>query len=110
MEDSLIKRMISSIKCGSCGQHYEEASVEVVEHKREIWLLRVFCSSCHVRCVVAAIIKEDKKPKIVSDLTEAELKKFKGISRIKVDDMLDMHNYLKDLEGELPRLVRRTPK
>ncbi len=32
MEESLVKRLIASIKCGSCGQHYEEDEVGVLEH------------------------------------------------------------------------------
>jgi hypothetical protein len=107
MEESLIKRLIASIKCGACGQHYEEDHIEVIEHTEELWFLRVSCSSCHVKCFVAAIIREDNKPEIVTDLSEAELDKFRDMDGVRVDDVLDMHNFLRDFDGDLPRLFRQ---
>lgn len=107
MEDGLIKKLIASIKCGSCGQHYEEGNIDVIEHREELWFLRVLCSSCHVKCLVAAIIREDKKAEVITDLTEAELDGFMGAAGVMGDDILDMHNFLKDFDGDFPRLFRR---
>ena len=107
MEEGLIKRLIASIRCGSCGQHYEEAHIDVIEHSEELWFLKVICSSCHVGCLVAAIIREDKKAEVITDLTEAELDKCRDVERVSVDDVLDMHNFLKDFDGDFPRLFRQ---
>jgi len=107
MDDSLIKKLISSIKCGSCGQHYEEARIDVIEHSEELWFLKVVCASCHVGCLVAAIIREDSKPEIITDLTEAELDRFKDMSGVGEDDLLEMHNFLKEFDGDFPRLFRQ---
>ena len=107
MEERLIKRLIASIKCGSCGQHYGESNIDVIEHSEELWFLRVFCSSCHAKSLVAAIIREGKKAEVITDLTEAELDKFKDVDGVGVDDVLDMHNFLKDFNGDFPRLLRQ---
>ena len=107
MEESLIKRLIASIKCGSCGQHYEEGKIDVIEHSDELWFLRVLCSSCHVKSLVAAIIREDEKVEVVTDLTEVERAKFKDMDGVRADDVLDMHNYLRDFNGDFPSLFRR---
>jgi hypothetical protein len=107
MEENLIKRLISSIRCGACGQHYEEDNIEVIEHSEELWFLRVFCSSCHVKCLVAAIIRGDEKAEVITDLTEAELDKFRDVDKVRVDDVLDMHNYLRDFDGDFPRLFQQ---
>ena len=106
MDDSLIKRLIASIKCGSCGQHYEESNIDVIDHSEELWFLRVLCSSCNVKSLVAAIIREDTKAEVITDLTEAELDKFKDIDEVRADDVLDMHNFLHDFDGDFPRLFR----
>ena len=103
----MIKRLIASIKCGTCGQHYEEDNIEIIEHSEELWFLRVFCSSCHVKCLVAAIIREDEKTEVITDLTEAELDKFKDMDRVRVDDVLDMRDFLNDFDGDFPRLFRQ---
>jgi hypothetical protein len=107
MEEGLIKRLIASIKCGSCGQHYQEDHIDIIEHSDELWFLKVFCSSCHVRCLVAAIIREDKKPEIITDLTREELEKFKDMNGVREDDLLELHNFLKDFHGDLSSLFRQ---
>ena len=107
MEESLIKKMIASIKCGACGQYYEEDNIDIIEHSEELWFLRVFCSACHVKCLVAAIIREDEKAEVITDLTKVELEKFKDIDEVTMDDILDMHNFLKDFDSDFPRLFRQ---
>ena len=107
MEESLVKKLIASIKCGACGQYFKEANVSVIEHNEELWFLRVVCSSCHTKCLVAAIIREDEKAEFITDLTEVELEKFKNLDEIRADDVLDMHNFLKDFDGDFPRLFRQ---
>lgn len=107
MDEGLIKRLIASIKCGSCGQYYEEDHIEVIEHSDELWFMKVFCSSCHVRCLVAAIIREDARPEIITDLTREEMEKFKSMDSVGDDDLLDMHGFLENFDGDFPRLFRQ---
>ncbi len=107
MEESLIKRLIATIKCGTCGRNYEEENVEVIEHANELWFLRVYCSFCNVKCLVAAIIRKDERPEVITDLTEAELGRFKNSEEVREDDLLDMHKFLKVFDGDFPRLFRQ---
>jgi len=107
MDETLIKRLIASIKCGSCGQNYQEDYIEVVEHSDELWFLRVLCPSCHVRCMVAVIIRENARPEVVTDLTEEEVEKFNSLDRVRDEDLLDMHDFLKDFDGDFPRVFRK---
>jgi len=104
MQDDLIKRLIASIKCGSCGCNYEKENVEIIEHDEQLWFLKVLCSSCHVRCLVAAIVRGGKKPEVITDLTAAEMVRFKDSETIEADDVLDMHNFLKDFNGDFPQV------
>lgn len=107
MDESLIKRLIASIKCASCGQNYDEGHIHVIEHRDELWFLRVACPSCRMSCLVAAIIREDATPEIVTDLTPQELARFKELGAIGEADLLEMHRFLKDFDGDFPRLFRR---
>jgi hypothetical protein len=99
--------LIASIKCGSCGQYYEEDNIDIIEHSEELWFLRVFCSSCHTKSLVAAIIREDKKAEVITDLTEAEVEKFKSIDSVGDEDLLEMHRFLKNFNGDFPRIFRK---
>ncbi len=104
MEEKLIKRFMTSIKCSVCGQRYEVDNVKVLGHQEDLWFLSVFCSACQTQCLVAAVIKEDKAPKVITDLTEAELDKFRKMDKLTTDEVLDMHSFLKGFDGDFSQL------
>jgi len=104
VEESLIKRLIASIKCGVCGQRYAMDSVSILGHRQDLWYLRARCSDCHTQSLVAVVIKEDGSTEPVTDLTKAELDKFRDTDALNVDDVLDMHIFLKGFDGEFSHL------
>ena len=104
MEDGLIKRLMSSIKCEVCGQRYEVGDINVLGHQEDLWFLSALCPACHTRCLVAAVIREGKVPELITDLSEAELDRFRNAVQLTADEMLDMHNFLKYFDGDFSRL------
>ena len=104
MEEGLIKRLMTSIKCTVCGQHYEINNVRVLGNDGDLWFLGVFCPACHTRCAVAVVVKQGCLPEVVTDLTEVELDKFRNVSELTMEDVLDMHSFLKDFDGDFSRL------
>jgi len=104
VEEGLIKRLMASLKCGVCGQGYEVGNINVLGHHEDLWFLSAICPACHTRCLVAAVIKEGKVPEVITDLTEAELDKFKNAGSLTDDEALDMHNFLKGFDGNFSRL------
>ena len=103
MEERLVKRLMASMKCDSCGQHYEVYNVDVLGHREDLWFLRVFCSACQTQCLVAAVVKEERTLGAATDLTKAELDKFRD-NIIEIDDVLNMHNFLRDFDGGFSQL------
>ena len=108
MEEKTLKRLMASIKCGSCGQCYEPHNIEVVGHNEDMWFLKALCSSCHIQCLVVAVIKEEKVPEFITDLTKVELDKFSCLEGVEVDDLLNMHNFLKEFDGDFSRIFEST--
>ena len=104
MEDGLIKRLMTSVKCSVCGHHFEVDNINILGHREDLWFLRSHCSACHSQCLVVAVIKEGKVPEVITDLTEAELDRFKNVGVLTADEVLDMHNFLKDFSGDFSRL------
>ncbi len=105
MEEGLIKRLMTSIKCGVCGQCYEIDNIGVLGHRQDLWFLRASCSACRTQCLVAAVIGEESEPEVITDLTEAELDRFRDAGRLSADEVLDMHNFLKGFDGDFSRLL-----
>ena len=104
MEESLIKRLVASVKCSVCGRRYKAGNIDVLGHEDDLWFLRVSCLACNTQYLVAAIIEEDRMTEVITDLTEAELARFRNMDRLTPDDMLDMHNFLKDFDSDFSRL------
>jgi hypothetical protein len=107
MEENLIKKFATSIKCGVCGQRYEADNVKILGHQEDLWFLSVFCPACYTQCLVAAVVKEGRAIKITTDLTETELDKFRKMDKLSGDEVLDMHNFLKSFDGDFSKIFGR---
>ena len=104
VNESVIKRLMSSVKCAVCGQHYGKDSIKIIGHQEDLWFLGASCSACHTGCLVAAVIKENRVPEVITDLNDAELEKFSNADKLTADDLLDIHNFLKNFDGDFSRL------
>lgn len=104
MEEKLIKRLMALMKCESCGQQYAAANVNVLGHREDLWFLRASCPVCQSQCLVAAIIREGALPEAVTDFTRADLVKFKNMENVTADEVLDMHLFLRDFDGDFSGL------
>jgi hypothetical protein len=56
--------------------------------------------------MLTAVINDKNNPDIVSDLTDEEFTKFKDAGAPNTNDVLDMHAYLKDFDGDFSGLFR----
>ncbi len=104
VEESLLRKLMTSIKCGACGQCYAVDNIAILSHQEDLWLLRASCSACHTQCLVAAVVKENKVREVITDLTRTELDKFRNRGKVTADDVLDMYTFLKGFDGDFPRL------
>jgi hypothetical protein len=104
MDDKFIKKLLANMKCGVCGHQYESVNVKVLGHQDDLWFVTVSCSSCNSKGIVAAVIKEDEPLEVITELTEAERNSFSAASLVDSDDVLDIHTFLKDFDGDFSSL------
>ncbi len=107
MNERLIKKLVSTVKCNVCGAHYEINNIEIVGHQDGTWFLNIFCPTCDRESFVAAIIKKEKAQEIITDLTEEEFNAPVRAKLINSDDLLDLHNFLKKFDGDFIQLFGR---
>ena len=105
MEEHIVKKLMTSVKCTNCGQNYQMRDVKILGNHQDLYFLQVSCSSCHSRFLITAVINQSRNPEIVSDLTDAEFIKFKDARILNADDVLDMHSFLKDFKGDISGLL-----
>ncbi len=104
MEGEFIRRLITTIKCGVCGQPYGAMNVRILGQRDDLWFLGVFCSACGSQGLVAAVIREGELPQLITDFSERERAKFRDLEAVGADDLLDIHKFLGDFDGDFARL------
>lgn len=105
MRENVIKKLMASMKCDSCGRHYDEYDVDVIGHRQDMWFLRVFCPECNTHCLVAAVVREGKaseEPARGDEITSAGYRE-----PVNADDVLSMHLFLKDFNGDFSHLFEQ---
>jgi len=100
MDEGFIKRLVTTIKCGICSRRYQGEDVRILGHYGDLWFLSVYCAACHSQGLVAAVIKEGQLPELITDLAEAEYDKFREMDAVSENDLLDIHDFLKNFDGD----------
>jgi len=100
MDEKLIKKLMATMKCGVCGQRYEGNNIRILGHRDDLWFLSVYCSACRSQGLVAAVIKEGESFEVVTDLTAEEYAKFSEVDVVDADDVLDIHHFLEEFDGD----------
>ena len=73
MEERIVKKLMTSVKCTGCGQKYEMRDVKILGNHQDLYFLQVTCSACHSRYMITAVVNDSKNPEIISDLTERRI-------------------------------------
>jgi len=95
-----VKHLIASIPCAICQHYHEPDDVHIVDHRGEFWVVAVKCNHCGTQGLVFAMIQEGETPEIVSELTSQEWARFREMPQIDADDLLDVHEFLRDFDGD----------
>lgn len=103
-DERYIKEIVLSKveKCGACGREYAYENVSVLGHEDELWFLMVVCDGCHSRGLIAALIKDQKRSEVISDLIEGEADRI--AEKVTVDDVISIREFLKDFNGDFASL------
>jgi len=104
-----IKRLVANIECANCGTQYELGNIHVIGHRGDLWITAVVCGQCGTQGLIFAMVKEERAAELtVRDASAEELLKFEELSSIGIDDVLDMHRFLKEYNGDLVSLLNDT--
>jgi len=95
----ILRHLVASIPCAVCQHHYEAGDVRIVDRRNDIWIVAVRCNHCGSKGLILAMVREEKI-EIATDLTPEEWTRFQEMSPINADDLLDVHEFLKDFNGD----------
>ncbi len=100
-EYDFVRQLIANVKCAICSREYSEDDVAIMGQQDDVWMLMVSCQHCGTQGIILAMVKEDEEQvEVVTDLTAEELERMEGMPAIDIDDVLDVHRFLRDFDGD----------
>jgi len=97
--------------CPVCGRSLKGCDVQVLSHEDERFHLQVTCAQCQVTFIVVLAIAggalTDSADEIESAIPEPVGEPVAAAEAISVDEILDLHLYLKGFQGTLTDLVHQ---
>lgn len=112
-------------RCRVCHRHYEAADVDIISRQDEMWMMSVECTDCHARNFVAAVLNEGDPAQAelalqrLNELSEQLTPAGTDFARaahdepapsttVTTDDVLDMHEFLDDFDGDFSTFFSRS--
>ena len=93
--------------CPVCGRSLKGCDVQVLSHEEERFHLQVTCAQCQVTFIVVLAIAGGAVDEIDAMTHEdAPTEAVAAAEPISVDEILDLHLYLKSFQGTLKELVQ----
>ena len=106
-------------RCSVCHRGFEPDDVHVLSRKSDMWMLMVSCGECQARNFVAAVIGDgdaEEAQLALRRLGEEHVRarvniepevEGKAGEPISIDDVLEIHEFLKSFDGDFQALFRR---
>ena len=93
--------------CPVCGRSLKGCDVQVLSHEEERFHLQVTCAQCQVTFIVVLAIAGGAVEEIAKVIPEHDLEPVAVAEPITVDEILDLHLYLKNFQGTLSELIQQ---
>lgn len=112
-QSSEVRRIVLSVveDCIQCQQRFSVDDMRVVGRNGNLWVLAVRCPECASQSFVAAVVGEHDDGTTVEaaaiDLIDEDLEEPDNVELVDVDDVLDMHEFLEEFDGNFLRLFSR---
>ena len=119
-----IKQLILSAvtRCSECRRRYHLDDFAVIGHRDHLWMVTVVCEGCHSQGFITAIVEDPeqlsgetaqarpvgrrRRPQL-SDLMPDEAARFADAVPVNSLDLLDLHEFLADFDGDFKTLFDR---
>lgn len=108
MRQAFIRHLITNVQCVSCGERYARNDIYILGHHEDVWVSAVVCSRCGTQGLVFATVRGDERFDTTSRAAAHELAAFKKMPGLTIDDVLDVHAFLKDFTGDVHALFRES--
>ena len=99
-QDQLLKQLISTFRCHVCRTGFAREHVRVAARHEQLWIVSVRCAACRNQQVFWVALKDENGTTVLRDVSAAEEEEFAAREPVSSDDLLDMHEFLRDFDGD----------
>ena len=93
--------------CPVCGRSLKGCDVQVLSHEEERFHLQVTCAQCQVTFIVVLAIAGGAVEEIEKSIPEPMGEPVAAAEPITVDEIIDLHLYLKNFQGTFKELIQQ---
>ena len=93
--------------CPVCGRSLKGCDIQVLSHEEERFHLQVTCVQCQVTFIVVLAIAGGAVEEIEKSIPEPVGEPMAAAEPITVDEILDLHLYLKNFQGTFKELIQQ---
>jgi len=104
----IVRYLIAHTQCNGCGHRYAPRDVRVYKRRGDVWLASVTCRHCGLQGLIMAAIATDELEEVdeaVAALGTDEVPESEDLGPILGDEILDLHNFLEEFDGNMLTLL-----
>jgi hypothetical protein len=93
--------------CPVCGRSLKGCDIQVLSHEEDRFHIQVTCAQCQVTFIVVLAIAGGAVEELSTIVEEPQPEPVAAAEPISVDEILDLHLYLKSFQGTLRELIHQ---
>jgi hypothetical protein len=104
-----LRTQLSAFSCSSCGRSYRPSQIRVLAQREELFFVKLSCRGCgtHSVAIVTIQVDESETPQLdAGDLQETIEPGGDGGALVTGEDVLAMHEFLREFDGDFRELFR----
>src|SRR6059058_3611045 len=102
--ENALKRYVSTFRCQVCRCSYEGDQVRVAARHDQLWVVSVRCRRCRNQQLFYFAPRENE---LMVDASPEEDERFSAMQELTFDEVLDMHLFLEEFNGNFKGLFER---
>lgn len=118
-----VAKLAAQTRCAVCKTPYGREGISIMGRRGAAWMIAVTCPHCATEGLLIATVdgadaettavevgdQEESAPNIMYDVTYDEWMAFQEMPPVSYDDVLDVHLFLENFDGDFSRLFDGDP-